>query len=66
MMDSLFEQSDIAGLLARDAKAVEKWFLTYSDAIYTFTYYRGQIGYISSSPKVVSVGKLRYISILLP
>ena len=39
-MDVVFDQSDVGRLLARDAEAVEKWFLTYSDTLYTFVYYR--------------------------
>ncbi len=39
-MDILFDQSDIARLLTRDTEAVKKWFLAYSDTLYTFVYYR--------------------------
>ena len=39
-MDKSFDQSDIAGLLARDAEAVNKWFHAYCDTLYTFVYYR--------------------------
>ena len=39
-MDTLFDQSDLQRLLSRDADAVEKWFGTYCDMLYTFAYYR--------------------------
>jgi RNA polymerase sigma-70 factor (ECF subfamily) len=39
-MDKLFDQSDIAGLLVRNAEAVDKWFHGYCDTLYTFVYYR--------------------------
>ncbi len=40
MMDVLFDQIDIARLRIRDTEAVRKWFHAYSDALYTFVYYR--------------------------
>jgi len=40
VMDELFDQSDIARLLTREAEAVKKWFHAYSDTLYTFVYYR--------------------------
>ena len=40
MMDVLFDQSDLKRLLIKDTEAVKKWFHTYSDALYTFVYYR--------------------------
>jgi len=39
-MDILFDERDLQGLQIRDAKAVEKWFRTYADSLYTFIYYR--------------------------
>jgi RNA polymerase sigma-70 factor (ECF subfamily) len=39
-MDILFDQSDIAKVLTGDTEAVKKWFYAYSDALYTFVYYR--------------------------
>lgn len=39
-MDILFDERDLQRLLTRDVEAVEKWFRTYSDTLYTFAYYR--------------------------
>ena len=40
MMDTLFDERDLQRLQTRDTEAVEKWFRAYSDALYTFAYYR--------------------------
>ena len=39
-MDRLFDKKDLAKLQRKQPKAIERWFHTYSDSLYTFVFYR--------------------------
>jgi len=39
-MDTLFDKKQLRQLLRNDPKAIEHWFYTYSDSLYTFVFYR--------------------------